>query len=244
MADIDKASLDLITDRVAYIWGALLSAITGGTSFYDTVTATEDPDVELPLGQPAYDQDQSVDDGAWRAHLLDRIVNGLLAHGALESDTKADVYASLSALLTAVATRVHADFNLAQYQVTAAYITAALVYDEVKEMGLFSVTGSGTGTFADGLALSALTGGNNLEAYIPADKTATNVVLDVTCRIPGAATEVKRITVNGDEFTAPVAIGTPDTNIYTDITAVAIVSGGVNGERVGFRSIEDRVPAL
>lgn len=232
-----------IIDRIAYIEKNLAAAIEGGTGYYDRVTASDDPSVELPLGPAAYSVDQAIASGAFYQSLQIELVQGLRQHLQRvpdEGETK-EVYATIDEWLTAVEWRVPSWFNELVFRATGSRLSAANVYDDVVEMGTFAVTGSGTGTFTDGSALSAYTGGNELEAYVPADKTATNVALNVTCKLPSGNTEVKQITVDGAEGTT-VDIG--DGDIYTDITAVAIASGGSNGEQVKFRSKLDRALAL
>jgi len=241
MALIEKATLDLLTDRAAYMEGNLAAAVAGGVDFGTTVLDTEDMDVVLPMDDAAYAVDQRISGGAWMAGMMTELVRGLIAHAQRLSGTKATAYDTLSALLTAVGTRAHIWFDAVQFRVTGAHLTPALVYDSVKTIGTYTGTGSGTGSFVHAVALSALTGGNNLVAV--ATTTATAIVLDLTCKKPDGTTEVKRVTVNGDAGTS-ADIGTHGTNLYTDVPSGVIVTGGSNGQVVEVRSEEDRAPAL
>jgi len=241
MANIAKAVFDVIADRIAYIEGNIAAAIAGGTEFYPTVTGTDDPDVELPMGQSAEDTDTEIAAETFKASLLNKLVQALRSHAAYTSATKVTAYDSLSALITVLATRVHLWFDAVQYRVTNAHITRALVYDGVKTIGTYTGTGSGTGAFVHATALDALSGGNNLVAV--ATTTATAIVIDYTCTLPDGTTEVKRATVNGPAGTS-ADIGTHGANLYTDVPSAAIVTGGAEGEIVEVRSEEDRAPAL
>ena len=238
----DEIAQGLI-DRIAYIEKNIAAAIAGGTGYYDRVTASDDPSVELPLGQAAYSVDLAIASGAFYQSLQIELVQGLRQHLQRAPDTgetKA-VYATIDEWLTAVEWRVPSWFNELVFRATGSRLSTANVYDDVVEMGTFAVTGSGTGEFTDGSALSAYAGGNELEAYVPAGKEATTVALNVTCQLPSGSTEVKQITVNGEAGTT-VDIG--DGDIYTDITTVTIASGGSNGEQIKFRSKLDRELAL
>jgi hypothetical protein len=241
MPTIAKADFETIADRIAYIEGNIGLAVEGGTPFYKTITATEDPDVELPLGQAAYDTDIQVALGRWKEQLLTTMISGSEVHAARVSATKATAYDSLSALITALGTRAHQWFNDVQQRITKTWLTSSLVYDAVKTIGTYTGTGSGTGAYVHATALNAHSGGNNLVAV--ATTTATAIVLDLTCKKPDTTTEVKRVTVNGPAGTS-VDIGTHGTNQYTDVPSGEIVSGGAEGQIVEVRSEEDRAPAL
>ena len=244
MAIIPAADAQGIIDRIAYIEKYLAAAVAGGTNFFARVTDTDDPSVELPMGQAAHNVDLAIASGNFYSNLQAELVNALLQHlqRAPESGETKAVYATIDAYLTAAAYRVPTQFNELVYRVTGARLSAANVYDDEVEMGTYTCSGVGAGAWVDGLALAATCGGNNLEAYVPATKTATNVALNVTCKLPDATTEVKAITVNGAAGTT-VAIGDA-ADIYTDITLVAITGGGGDGEQVKFRSVLDRVLAL
>jgi hypothetical protein len=244
MAIIDDAIAQGIFDRVAYIEKNLAAAIDGGTVFYDRVTTSEDPSVELPLGLAAHNVDLAIASGAFYSNLQSELLNGFLQHlqRQPESGETKEVYTTLDDYLAAVEWRVAIQVSELHNRTIGARLAVANVYDDVVEMGAYNVTGSGSGTWVDGLGLSAYTGGNNLEAYIPEGKAATDVLLNVTCKKPDTTTEVKQITVDG-EAGDTVDIGDGG-DIYIDITLVAIVSGGENGEQVKFRSKLDRPMAL
>lgn len=249
MALINDVLAKAIIDRIGCIEYGIPAAITGGTNFFDRVTAAapDDPSVVLTLAAVAHQVDLALAAGDCYNQVQAPLIDGLLLHLQKQPDegeTKA-VYATIDAWLTARAFRVPVEFSALVYRRQGSYLTAANVYDSVKELGLLSMSGSGAGTFSDDDAEAYDTvhcGGNNVEAYVPATKTATNINITLALTLPAGTSEEKTITVNGAAGTI-VAVGA-STDIYTAVTGVTVNSGGANGEQVAFRTKLDRVLSL
>lgn len=240
MALITDGVAQGMVDLIAANERAAAAAMTGG--FYALLTASNDPDVETVMGKAADAVDLAIAGGNYYASVQGELYNALMQQLALVSqhDASKATYATMDAYLAARGWRVPIEFaTVAARQ--GGSIAKAYVFDTVKEMGTFAVSGAGAGTFTDGVALdSTNTSGNNLEAYVAAGKSATNVALDVTCVLADNTTEVKSITVDValDDTVRTVAIGDGD-DVYINISSVSITSGGVNGEQVKFRSKAD-----
>lgn len=243
MALITNLVAQGIIDRAAYIEKYIGDAIAGGTAFYPRLSELDDPSVELVIGPAAHALDLAITAGDFYSNLQGDLVNALLQHlqrAAETGETKA-VYATIDAWLTAVAWRVPIQFSTLCYRTLGSYLLAANVYDDVKTLGSFAITGSGTGTYTDGVALDTVhSGGNNVEAVCTT--AVTSCSLTVTLTKPDATTEEKTITVVGAAGET-VAIGSAS-DIYTNITTVTINSGGANLQTVTFRSVLDRALAL
>jgi hypothetical protein len=242
MALIGDAVAQGIIDRIAYIRKHVPAAASGGTTFYARVTGTDDPDVELPLGDAAYNVDQLLEDLQAQQ---DELWDGLVLHLARLSDTKAAdaAYSSVDAWLTAREFRVPIQFSAFAYAKTGSYLSKSNVYDDVKVQGVFTISGAGAGSFSAAAAEAidtVHTGGNNMEAVCTTGVTSCS--LTVTLTKPDGTSEEKTITVAG-EAGDTVAIGSAD-DIYTAVTACTINSGGAEDEVVTFRSKLDRPLAL
>lgn len=242
MALIGDAVAQGLIDRIAYIRKTVGASVTGGTSFFARVTGTDDADVELPLGQAAYDVDELLED--LQAN-LGELWDALVVHLARISDTKlaAAAYTSVDAWLTARAFRVPIQFSAFAYERTGSYLTKTNVYDDVKAQGVFSISGAGAGSFSAAAAVAidtVHTGGNNMEAVCTTDVTSCS--LTVTLTKPDGTSEQKTITVVGDAGDV-VAIGDSD-DLYTAVTACVINSGGAADQVVTFQSKLDRALAL
>jgi hypothetical protein len=247
MALIDNAIAQALLDKAAYErkYGAL--AITGGTDYYDILTASDDPSVELVIGPAAQAQDQRNAAQDLVANRHAGLLNALLSHLQKAPDTgetKA-VYSSIGAWLAAAAFRVHVMISEIHNEAfaTLGYLPAAVVYDDVKELGRFTVSGAGAGAWsASGFAEidTDHTGGNQLEAVCETDCTSMSLTLTLTK--PDETTEEKTITVAGDAGDV-VAIGSAS-DLYIGVAGVAINSGGAAQDKVLVRTKLDRALAL
>jgi len=241
-----------IVGRISYIEKHMAEALAGGTNFFDRLTADnpDDPSVLLPMADAAHRVDLVVASAAGAGNLQVELVNALLTHLQRQPETGETkvVYASIDAWLTAVAWRVPLWFSSLVYRATGAYLSPANVYDDVKTQGVFTVSGAGAGAWsaAAAEAIDAVhSGGNLLEAYVPAGSVATDVDLTVTCILPDETTEEKVINVNITAIAATrvVAIG-GGTDLYIGVNTVTIQGGGLATEAITIRSKLDRAMAL
>lgn len=226
--------------------GAL--AITGGTDYYALLTASDDPSVELVIGPAAQAQDIRNANADLVANRHTGLLSALLSHlqKAPDSGETKAVYQTLGAYLAAVAFRVPIQISEIHNEAfaTVGYLLKSLVYDDVKELGRYSVSGAGTGTWSAvgfGSIDTVHTGGNQLEAVCETACTAMSLTLTLTK--PDSTTEEKTITVVGAVGGEVVAIGTAS-DIYVGVASVAINSGGENLNKVKIRTKLDRPLAL
>lgn len=246
MALISNAIAQLILDKMGYERKFGAAAVTGGTDYYAMLTASNDPSVELVVGPAAQAQDLRNANSDLIANRHTGLLNALLQHLQKAPDTgetKA-TYQTIGAWLTAAAFRVPIFISQIHNEAfpTVGYLDKAVVYDDVKELGRFSISGAAAGAWsAEGFATidAVHTGGNQLEAVC--EGTVVSCSLTVTATKPDGSSEDKTITVVGADAVA-VAIGSA-TDIYTAVTAVIINSGGANGNKVKIRTKLDRVLA-
>lgn len=143
----------------------------------------------------------------------------------------------LNTWLTAGALRVHHLFRRGGNTT----IQPVNVFPPATSLGSMAVTGSGSGTFADGQAVStSLYGGAQIELEVTGNPIgAADIVATVACIFAGGTTDTRSGTIpSGSIVGFKLELGTASDRIV-NITGITL-TGGTNGDAFRVQTIEDR----
>lgn len=250
---IAKSVFEDYADRIAKQFstindGVLALNAAGGTSYYDIITATDVPDVEIPMISAAYNGDLST-----QVATVDLIKSGYTNFTnlitALESHFVRD--ASLTTktwdgYCTNQSTQVSHFTNLVHYASKSAYMKAVNVWcEDIKLMGTVSYDGVDL-TFTPGLSLhssfsaTASADGTKFAGVILdleiTSATASGLVVQITgVDHAGTAGATESVTVTGN-----LGDKVQTTKKYISITDVEYTSGGANGDSFKINNTKPR----
>lgn len=261
MGLISSNVLSGIVDRVAaqveLFKTAFNSAIATGTPYYQRVhvgvgTPAGDYDVEYALINPANTVDTNTFSGTFYNSTYSQLVNALETHVLAKNSPSFDSFLNISGV------NVHPNFDDVYYRIKATHLLARNVFfaDANKVVATFSVTGSGTGTYASvspvGTApdsrYSPATA-NNAAAKLYVVPTATvgsttvlNLQLLKENPAGGTTTDSDNITINsavtsGTQFL--VKGGQPMLNVTNIVNA-----GGTGGNAFSIIAVRERAVSL
>jgi len=249
-----KGIADRMAKQYSYIKVCFdaVSATGNGTKYYDRVTGTEDPDVELAMLQASYNADNE-----FITNTPQKITRGLSSFTSLVSSFESHLQRegtlttrTWDAYCADQDVRVSDYTNQVYYARNNAYMNARNVFCEVDttlasvEMtGETALTFTDGDNFGDGGATTKANGSNfagaQLEAVITGSQTIAALVVDIAgLDESGAVKTVTSVTIAGAHG-AKVAIGTT-TDKWVDITSVTGISGGVSADEFELHNIKER----
>ncbi len=244
---IAEADFTAVADHLAYHWLQRDAMRSASLPLFGQLSAADNADLTAwGVEDAARRLDDKLYSEEWFNTVCTDFLNSLIKHLGAEAvtDTAKDAYASIDAYLTGEGIRVHEAFNDICYMALGAYLTPANVFDQAdKLLGTINWSGSGTGTLTDGVALSALTGGNSLQWRIPTGKAVTSSEVVLTLKPPTGPNVTETVTIVGSAGDTG-DIGTHFDDLYTDLVSISISSGGANGNQAVIESVCDRDPAL
>lgn len=231
MALIDTATLLRIADRAAYQYGQLNAVCTAiqaqGQGFYfETVSATEDADVEIPLDGPYYDVDEDleVDFMVKNGTRLPNIVGEMNAHFSRLDGSGVPLQAGgWDGYLTSEDERVSYYFAKLFFAVNGYYMIANNVFSEsVDQFARLQVASGPTLTFTDGMNYGTGAASN------PADGSHY------------AATQLKIVVTSMGASTLNVRLSVKDINNDPKTIDVTIPGGSIPGAVIPVGTTADR----
>lgn len=157
---IDTATLLGVADRAAYQYGQLQAAcaavrLEGNGYYFDLVSATEDPDVEIPCNNPYHAVDQDLDAGFMVRYgtLLANIISGMEDHFSRKDGSGSPLQAGgWDGYLTAKDERVSYYFAQVFFAMHGFYMLANNVFSEsADQFARLQVATGPALTFTDGV---------------------------------------------------------------------------------------------
>jgi hypothetical protein len=265
MALIDKTTLLGIADRAAQQYNILQQAFTsadqeGGGWYFDRVTDTDDPDVELPTVQPyqIVDDDVEVDMAVRSGTRMANIVNAMLVHFNIRNSSNVPLQAGgWDGYLADHNARVSWWFNKLYYAVKQQYLLAINVFSETDDtFGTVQVVAGPGLQFTDGVNYG---NGSNLNRAKGSNFAATQLKVVVGSMGGNAlglrlsAKDVNNlpttidVTVPGGSAPGTVVPVGTSANRYLDMIGVAYIpfgSFGTLGDTVTIHNLKERQIAL
>jgi len=244
-----------IADRCAYQYGVLAVPfeginLTGGGYYYDRITPTDDPDIEIPLGSTYYSLDTTGFDVSTLIKSgipkLLTVVTAMDAHFSRVGHT-----GGWDSYLDAASERVSDYFNMVYYDAKGSYMLANNVFSETEDV--FGTWDYGD-TFTDGLDygdgswLNKADGTHfaptQLKAIVDTGSTScSSLVLRLSVKdAANAPTTIDTPAITGGVGTE-VDIGTANDR-FLDVTGIVEVSGGASGNTVRIENKKERQVAL
>jgi hypothetical protein len=266
MSLVDTSTLLRVADRAAYQYGQLkttLSAISqvGLGYYWQTVTATDDPDVEIPTLAPyqMVDEDWLAGYVAKNGTLLGEIIGAMNAHFNIRNPiTNLPLQAGgWDGYLSTKNLRVSQYFGELYYACVGYYMLAIDVFSEgVDTLGTAQVIAGPNITFTDGISYGD---GSNLNPANDVFFAATQLKAVVTTM--GAANLDLRLSVkdvNNNPTTIDVTIpaGSPPSTVvnigassdrFLDVTGIVIKpagAAGTLGDIVTVKNLKERTIQL
>jgi len=251
MGLIDSATLLGIADRAGYQYGLLVAPfevinVTGGGFYWQRVTATDDPDVEIPLLNTYYttdttgfDLETTVKSGLPK---LLSIVTAMDAHFGRVTYT-----GGWDGFLTSNDERVSDYFNQLYYGAKTTYMLANNVFSETEDT--FGTWQYGD-TFTDGIDYGD---GSPTNRASGTNFAATQLKAIVDTGSTSCTSLILRLSVK-DEDNVPTTIDTPaitggvgtevdigtSADRFLDVTNIVKVSGDLSGNIVRIENKKER----
>ena len=253
-----KGVADRMAKQYSYIKVCFdaLSTTGVGDDYYERITNTDDPDVELAMLQPAYNADIE-----FEKNTPQKITRGLSAYTNLVSSFEAHLQreGSLSnrtwdGYCESQDVRVSDYTNQVYYARNNDYMKARNVFSE--EDATFAsakMTDASTLTFTDGTdfgngsADAKADGSNFAGTQIKAIITGSNSISSLVINIEGLDEEGVSKTLNGVSISGTpgteIVIGT-DSDRWVDITNITRTSGGTTDDEFEIHNIKERTIEL
>ena len=256
MAIINSSVLLGIADRCAYQYGlfiAPLSAanVTGSGFYWQRITATQDPDVEIPLLSPYYNVDYNgiTETTLYRNGLsgLMQIVTNMDTHFSRVGHTT-----SWDGYLQDEDVRVSDYFNQVYRMAKGSYMLANNVFSE--DENTFA-TWTNSGGFSDGTNYGDGSWTNRADGtkFAPtqlkavADTGSTSISgLNFTLEGKDEDNNVKSLSVGPISLATPgdeVDLGTAS-DLWLDVTGMSSISGGASGNKIKIVNKKERQIAM
>ena len=268
MALIDTASLLQIADRAAkqyeFIVDAFASLSVEGTAFYfDIATATNDPDVEIPLNKDYYMVDNTlVSEGAPFAAKngtrMSAIISAMNRHFAVKDNSGAPLQqGGWDGYLVSNDIRVSDYFAQLYFATQSSYMLAINVFSEGDDLfGTGEVIIGPAITFTDGINygngsdLNPANGSNFAGTQLRAVVTSMGATdLDLRLSVKDLNNDPTTIDVTIPGSTAPgtsISIGTTSDR-FLDLIGIAFVPAGLmgtTGDEIEIRNLKERTISL
>jgi hypothetical protein len=262
MALMEKTVFTGMADRIAAQYALLktafdtLSASGAGETYYERLSDTPDPDVEIEMLQAAYDADQM-----WAASTANTVLPALAAYMDLISafilhliregsltETTWNAYCENQDV------RVSDYVNQVHYVKYGTWLKARNVFcEDVTVFATGDMTGATTleftdeDDFGDGGAANLADGSSFAGTQLKAVVTGSNTIAALAVTIEGLDEDGEEKTLTGCVISgapgATVAVGSA-TDRWVDVTDVIRVSGGANGDSFELRNSKERTIAL
>jgi hypothetical protein len=261
MALIEKSVLLGIADRSATQYGKVKVAfdtmnITGGGFYWQRVTNTDDPDVEIPLLSTYYNTDTTLT-------LSGTVRNGMpqLLAIATQMDqhfSRVDFSGSWDGYLTAEDERVSDYFNQVYYIAKGSYMLANNVFSETDDVfGNVEIVGGPAVQFTDGTdygdgsSTNKADGSNfaptQLKVVCDGAIGGSNLDLRLSVKDPDDVSTTIDVTIpSGSPDGTEIDVGT-SSDRFLDVTGVAYVpagSQGTVGDKVDIQNKKERQIAM
>jgi hypothetical protein len=259
MALMTKTVFKGIADRMAKQYSFIkvcfdaLSSTGNGTNYYDMVTNTNDPDVELAMLQASYNADVE-----FETNTPQKIAKGLSSYTNLISSFESHLQreGSLSlrtwdAYCEAQDVRVSDYTNQIHYSRNNTYMNARNVFSEddttfasAEMTGATALTFTDGDDFGDGAAATKADGNNfagtQLKAVVTGSNTiASSLVVDIAGLDENGATKtLTNVSIAGSPGTEVVIGATTD--LWVDVTGITRVSGGALNDEFELHNIKER----
>jgi len=263
---VSVATLLRVADRAAYQYGQIIDTMAAislqGTEYYwETITATDDPDVEVPTLQlyRATDEDLDPIRVGHYGTLLGNIITGMQGHFNSDDGTGNPFQiGGWDGYLTTKDERVSQYFGELFFSIIGAYMLAKNVFSEGDDVfGTAEVIVGPAITFTDGInygngdasnpANGAFFAGTQLRAKAEVNIGAANLDLRLA---------VKDLNDNPTTIDVTIPAGTPSgtfvdvgvaANRFLDVTGIGFVPAGNTGtlgDEVTIRNKKERQIAL
>jgi hypothetical protein len=265
MALIDTTTLLGIADRAAQQYNILRQGFEsadqeGGGWYFDRATTTQDPDIEIPLGQPyqIVDEDVEVDFAIRNGTRMANIVNAMLVHFNVRDSAGNPLQAGgWDGYLASKNVRVSWWFNKLYFAVKQRYLLAINVFSETDDtFGTVEVV-SGPGlqftdgvNYGNGSELNRATGSNFAATQL---KVVVGTMganqLDLRLNVKDINNLPTTIDVSIPASSPPgteIPVGT-SANRYLDMIGVSYIpfsSYGTLGDTVTIHNLKERQIAL
>lgn len=265
MALIDSTDLLGIADRAAQQYNILQSAfdsanLEGGGFYFDRVTYTEDPDVELPTIQPyrLVDEDLDVDAAIYSGTRLANVINAMLVHFNIRNTSNVPLQVGgWDGYATDHNIRYSWWFNKLYFAVKSQYLLANNVFSETDDIFGTAVIVAGPGVnFTDGVNYGT---GSSTNRANGSNFAATQLKVVVTTMganqldLRLSVKDINNLPTTIDVTIPPsqppgteIAVGTTS-NRYLDVMGVSYkpaASYGTLGDTVTIRNLKERQIAL
>lgn len=260
MPAITPALLKAYTDRISEQYILLKTAIQdakaeGGGRYYARIhigVGTGDTTVEKDFIIPSINLDNDLSSGVLAKQYYSDIINTIETHAVGVGLKTLDNFANISGI------NFSPYFEEVYYFNKSKHLQARNVFENPAGTicGVVTFTGSSVATYVHGNAVGTGTGvvsltnhaASNLKAVPTVPVGGTDIILDLRLlaeKYPdGSVAAQKTVTIpNGTAAGTEIAIGTPGTDMYLDVTN-AFVAGGSAGDAVKFVSTQERVEAL
>ena len=265
MALIDTTTLLGIADRAAEQYDILQQAFgsanqEGGGWYFDRATSTNDPDIEIPLGQPyeEVDQDIEVDFAVRNGSRMANIVNAMLVHFNIRDANNNPLQAGgWDGYATDQDVRYSWWFNRLYFAVKQRYLLANNVFSETDDtFGTVEVIAGPGLKFTDGInygtgaSTNRANGSNFAATQLKVVVTTMGASqLDLRLQVKDINDLPTTVDVSVPASSAPgteIPVGT-SSDRYLDMIGVSFIpfsSFGTLGDTVTIRNLKERQIAL